>query len=216
MTEAAGASVHASAVLVGNRAVLIRGPSGAGKSRLAFDLILAGRSGQLPKAVLVGDDRVHLDTAGGEIAVRPARELAGLIEIRGLGIRRCEFAGAAIVGLVVDLGAADAERLPPPETLITRIFGVEIPRIPVPAGYATPVGCRRPDDNWEFDFKPTFCRLSEGIGNIRGHYRDRKDRQGSSQTVKFRESRGSLARGSDGQSGACSCGAPKAPARSFR
>ena len=36
-------SVHASAVLVGNRAVLIRGPSGAGKSRLAFDLILAGR-----------------------------------------------------------------------------------------------------------------------------------------------------------------------------
>ena len=99
MTEAASASVHASAVLVGNRAVLIRGPSGAGKSRLAFDLILAGRSGQIPKAVLVGDDRVHLDTAGGEIVVRPARELAGLIEIRGLGIRRCEFAGAAIVRL---------------------------------------------------------------------------------------------------------------------
>ena len=62
MTER-GASVHASAVLVGNRAVLIRGPSGAGKSRLAFDLILAGRSGQIPTAVLVGDDRVHLDTA---------------------------------------------------------------------------------------------------------------------------------------------------------
>jgi len=136
MTEVASASVHASAVLVANRAVLIRGASGAGKSRLAFDLILAGRSGQLPKAVLVGDDRVHLDTAYGEIVVRPARELAGLIEIRGLGIRRCEFAGAAIVGLVVDLGAADAERLPPPETLTTRIFGVEIPRIPVAAGYA--------------------------------------------------------------------------------
>ena len=46
--QAAGAmtnpSVHASAVLVGDRAVLIRGPSGSGKSRLAFDLILAGRS----------------------------------------------------------------------------------------------------------------------------------------------------------------------------
>ena len=136
MTEAASASVHASAVLVGNRAVLIRGPSGAGKSRLAFDLILAGRSGQVPKAVLVGDDRVHLDTAGGEIVVRPARELAGLIEIRGLGIRRCEFAGAAIVGLVVDLGAADAERLPPPETFLAHIFGVKIPRIPVGEGYA--------------------------------------------------------------------------------
>ena len=61
MTTPASASVHASAVLVGNRAVLIRGPSGAGKSRLAFDLILAGRAGQIAPAVLVGDDRVHLD-----------------------------------------------------------------------------------------------------------------------------------------------------------
>ncbi len=86
-----GASVHASAVLVGDRAVLIRGPSGAGKSRLAFDLILAGRAGQLPPAVLVGDDRVHLDTVAGQLWVRPARELAGLIEVRGLGIRHCDF-----------------------------------------------------------------------------------------------------------------------------
>ena len=61
MTDAAGASVHASAVLVGDRAVLIRGPSGAGKSRLAFDLILAGRAGQIAPAVLIGDDRVHLE-----------------------------------------------------------------------------------------------------------------------------------------------------------
>ena len=87
-----GASVHASAVLVGDRAVLIRGPSGAGKSRLAFELILAGRAGQLPPAVLVGDDRVHLDTVAGQLWVRPVRELAGLIEIRGLGVRRCDFA----------------------------------------------------------------------------------------------------------------------------
>jgi HPr kinase/phosphorylase len=124
-------SVHASAVLVGNRAVLIRGPSGAGKSRLAFDLILAGRSGQLPPAVLVGDDRVYLDTAGKQLWVRPVRELAGLIEIRGLGIRRCAFAPEAVVGLVVDLAAADAERLPPPDALKISINGVWIPRIPV-------------------------------------------------------------------------------------
>jgi HPr kinase/phosphorylase len=132
----ASPSVHASAVLVGNRAVLIRGPSGAGKSRLAFDLILAGRSGQIPRAVLVGDDRVHLDTVEGQLLVRPAPELAGLIEIRGLGIRCCEHADAAIVGLVVDLSAPDAERLPPPETLLTRVSSIEIPRIPVAAGYA--------------------------------------------------------------------------------
>ena len=136
MTKSAGASVHASAVLVGDRAVLIRGPSGAGKSRLAFDLILAGRAGQISKAVLVGDDRVHLDTCRGQIVVRPVRELAGLIEIRGLGIRRCDFADEAVVGLVVDLCAADGERLPTPKALLTQILGIEIPRIPVGAGFA--------------------------------------------------------------------------------
>jgi serine kinase of HPr protein (carbohydrate metabolism regulator) len=129
-------SIHASAVKVGNLAVLIRGPSGAGKSRLAFDLITAGRSGVVESAVLVGDDRVHLATVGHEIVVRPAGMLAGLIEIRGLGIRRCDFVEHATVGLVVDLDAADAERLPEPESLKTSIFGVEIPRIPVGRGYS--------------------------------------------------------------------------------
>jgi HPr kinase/phosphorylase len=135
MTEG-GASVHASAVRVGNRAVLIRGASGAGKSRLAFDLILAGRAGQIGTAVLVGDDRVHLTVRQGQLVVHPARELAGLIEIRGLGIRRCDFVGEAVVGLVVDLAAADAERLPPPEALQTQISGIKVPRIPVGIGFA--------------------------------------------------------------------------------
>lgn len=127
--------MHASAVLVGQRAVLIRGPSGAGKSRLAFELILAGRAGQFPSAVLVGDDRVHLDTVAGQLWVRPAPELTGLIEVRGLGIRRCDFAGEAVVGLVVDLAAPDAERLPPPEALSIQLNGVILPRIPVAAGF---------------------------------------------------------------------------------
>lgn len=128
-------SVHASAVRVGDRAVLIRGPSGAGKSRLAFNLILAGRAGQLPPAILVGDDRVHLDTVGEELWVRPAPELAGLIEIRGLGIRRCDFVNEAMVGLVVDLAASDAERLPPAEALTVRFNGVSLPRIPIGTAY---------------------------------------------------------------------------------
>src|SRR5215510_10190697 len=131
-----GPSVHATAVKVGHLAVLIRGPSGSGKSRLAFDLIMAGRAGVVERAVLVGDDRVHLATVGNEIEVRPAPVLAGLIEIRGLGIRRCDFVEHATVGLVVDLGADDADRLPAPESLFTRISGVKIPRIPVGAGFS--------------------------------------------------------------------------------
>jgi len=136
MTDAGAASVHASAVLVDHRAVLIRGPSGAGKSRLAFELILAGRSGQIAPAMLVGDDRVHLFASEGQVVVRPAPQLAGLIEIRGLGIRRCSFAEQAVVGLVVDLTAADAQRLPAPEALQTVICGVMIPRIPVGPGFS--------------------------------------------------------------------------------
>ena len=128
-------TVHASAVLVGDRAVLIRGPSGSGKSRLAFDLILAGRAGQIPAATLVGDDRIFLEAAQGQLIVRPARELAGLIEIRGLGIRRCDFAEQAVVGLVVDLSAADAERMPAPGALFASIDGVIIPRIPVDSAF---------------------------------------------------------------------------------
>ena len=129
-------SVHASAVRVGDRAVLIRGPSGAGKSRLALDLVLAGHAGQVPAAILVGDDRVHLDTVAGQLWVRPASELTGLIEVRGLGIRRCDYVTEAVVGLVVDLAAPDAERLPPPEALSIELNGVVLPRIPVGIGHA--------------------------------------------------------------------------------
>ncbi len=136
MSAMTSATVHASAVLVGDHAVLIRGPSGSGKSRLAFDLILAGRAGQIAPAILVGDDRVHLRRHTGVLVVSPAPALAGLIEIRGLGIRRCPFVGEAPLGLVVDLNATDGERLPSPEALNSKIEGIFIPRIPVRQGFS--------------------------------------------------------------------------------
>jgi serine kinase of HPr protein (carbohydrate metabolism regulator) len=129
-------TVHASAVRVGGEAVLIRGPSGAGKSRLAFELILAGRAGQIAPAELIGDDRVHLAAEDGRLMVRPAAELAGLIEIRGLGIRRCDYAREAPVGLVVDLAAADAARLPEGAAVKIVLCGIQLPRIPVGSGLA--------------------------------------------------------------------------------
>jgi serine kinase of HPr protein (carbohydrate metabolism regulator) len=129
-------SIHASAVRVGDHGILIRGPSGAGKSRLAFDLILAGYAGQLPAAVLVGDDRVYLANRDGHLVVRPAPELAGLIEIRGLGIRRCDHVPEATVSLIVDLAAADGARLPELESLSTTLFGVVLRRIPVLNGFS--------------------------------------------------------------------------------
>jgi serine kinase of HPr protein (carbohydrate metabolism regulator) len=133
---AATATVHASAVLVGARAVLIRGPSGAGKSRLALDLIAAAQAGLLRFARLVADDRLHLDSAGGRLLARPAEALAGLIEVRGVGLRRLAHEPRAVVGWVVDLAAADAARLPAPAQGRVEIAGIVLPRLAVAAGAA--------------------------------------------------------------------------------
>jgi len=128
-------TIHASAVLVGAKAVLIRGPAGAGKSRLAWDLIEAGRQGVLPFARLVGDDRIHIEPHHGRLLVKPAPVLAGLLEIRGLGIRRVPHEPVAAVGLLVDLAAEDAARLPDPEALETELGGITLPRLPVSTGH---------------------------------------------------------------------------------
>jgi HPr kinase/phosphorylase len=127
-------TIHASAVLVGAKAVLIRGPSGAGKSRLAWALLEAGRTGALPFTRLVADDRAAVEACNGRLLVRPAPALAGLIELRGLGIRKTAYEPLAVVGLAIDLAAADAARLPPPEAGETTISSVKLPRLAVPAG----------------------------------------------------------------------------------
>jgi serine kinase of HPr protein (carbohydrate metabolism regulator) len=123
-------TIHASAALFGAHAVLIRGPSGSGKSQLAWQLINAALT-QFPFARLVGDDRVFVEPHHGRLIVRPAPELAGLLEIRGAGIRRLPYEPLAVVALVVDLAAADADRLPPREALATEILGITLPRLPV-------------------------------------------------------------------------------------
>jgi HPr kinase/phosphorylase len=128
-------TIHASAVLVGPRAILICGPSGSGKSRLAFDLISAA-GGPVRFARLVADDRAELEVAGGRLLVRPAPALAGLIEVRGLGIRRLPYEPVAVVGLVVDLAAADVQRLPGPKQVRVTIDGVSLARVAVAHGEA--------------------------------------------------------------------------------
>lgn len=126
-------TIHASAVLVGATAVLIRGPSGSGKSSLAYRLIQAAAQGVLPFARLVADDRALIEAHHGRLLVRPAPALAGLIEIRGLGIRAIPHEDMAVIGLVVDLAAADAARLPAQHSENTEISGITLPRLAVAA-----------------------------------------------------------------------------------
>jgi serine kinase of HPr protein (carbohydrate metabolism regulator) len=126
------ATIHASAVLIGAHAVLIRGPSGAGKSRLAWELISAAPA-HLPFARFVADDRALVAAQHDRLLVRPAPELAGLLEVRGFGIRRLAYEPVAVVGLVVDLAASDADRLPAREALSATIAGITLPRLAVAA-----------------------------------------------------------------------------------
>jgi HPr kinase/phosphorylase len=134
----AAPTIHASAVLVGPKAVLIRGPSGSGKSRLAWDLLQAatqiGGLGALPFARLVVDDRAIVETHAGQLLVRPAPALAGIIEVYGLGIRLMAFEPVAVVGLVVDLAAEDAGRIPASKAENVAVFGIFLPRLAVAAG----------------------------------------------------------------------------------
>jgi serine kinase of HPr protein (carbohydrate metabolism regulator) len=120
-------TIHATAVLTGATALLIRGEPGSGKSRLALRLIQT-----LPFARLVGDDRVHLEARNGRLLARPADTLAGLLEVRGLGVQKVPYETLAVIGQVLDFEPA-AERLPEPDGQKTVIFGVTLPRIALPA-----------------------------------------------------------------------------------
>ena len=108
--------LHATAVAIDGQAVLLRGPSGSGKSDLALRLIDAG-------ARLVADDQSELSRRGDVLIVRAPAPIAGLIEVRGLGILRLDALGEAPVVLIAELVPADRiERMPPRRT--ARILGL--------------------------------------------------------------------------------------------
>jgi serine kinase of HPr protein (carbohydrate metabolism regulator) len=113
--------VHASAIAMDGRAVLLRGPSGAGKSDLALRLIDGG-------ARLVADDQVELRRAGERVLITAPAAIAGLIEIRGLGIVRLEALAEATLALLVDLvPSAEVDRFP--ESRCGDVLGLAFPSI---------------------------------------------------------------------------------------
>jgi len=114
--------VHGTAIDIGGQGVLLRGPSGAGKSDLALRLIEAG-------ARLVSDDQTRLSRDGeGPVMMTAPETIAGLIEVRGLGLLRMVVCDASPLRLLIDLVPPDqVERMPPPET--ESILGHPIPRL---------------------------------------------------------------------------------------
>lgn len=122
-------TIHAGAVALGEEGVLIRGAPGAGKSAFARALLERWRAaGEF--AALVADDRTALAAANGRLLARAPAVLAGLIEIRGLGIVPVPAIEAVRVTIVCDLVAAP-ERLPEPgETAV--LCGISLPRLAFP------------------------------------------------------------------------------------
>lgn len=123
-------NIHATAILLAGKGVLIRGPSGSGKSLLALYLldIFASRGRD---AVLVSDDRVELESDGETILLHTPATIAGLIELRGHGIVSRPYQSGKRLDLVVDLVPA-LERMPEDNDFRTTLSGVEIARCPVP------------------------------------------------------------------------------------
>lgn len=104
MTMLSSELLHASCVAIGERAVLIEGPSGAGKSDLALRLIDRG-------AILVSDDYTLVKRAKSGLTAHAAPNIAGKIEVRGIGIVEFDHREGVPVALIVSLDGAP-ERLP--------------------------------------------------------------------------------------------------------
>ena len=119
-----GGSVHASTVAIDGRAVLITGPSGSGKSDLALRLIDRG-------FVLVSDDRTIVRRDGDRLLASAPPQIAGKLEIRGIGIIEMEAASDVPIALIVEL-TGDIQRLPE-DSRERPILGVALPLVTIDA-----------------------------------------------------------------------------------
>jgi len=117
-------TVHASTVATDGRAVLIMGPSGSGKSDLALRLLDRG-------FVLVSDDQTVVKRDGNRLVASPPPNIAGKLEIRGIGIVEMDALTDQPVALIVEL-TSEIQRLPD-DNRERPILGVSLPLVSIDA-----------------------------------------------------------------------------------
>jgi serine kinase of HPr protein (carbohydrate metabolism regulator) len=102
-------NIHGTALLAGDRGILIIGSSGAGKTTLALALIdhfsLHGKFSRL-----VSDDQLFVEGRAGKLVAHAPSTIAGLIEVPGLGPCAVPHEPAAIIDLCIRLAPATGVR----------------------------------------------------------------------------------------------------------
>lgn len=119
-----GESIHATTVAIDSRAVLITGPSGSGKSDLALRLLDRG-------FILVSDDQTLVRREGDRLLASPPLQIAGKLEVRGIGIVEMETVSDIPVALLVEL-TSDIPRLPDDSRELS-ILGICVPLVTIDA-----------------------------------------------------------------------------------
>ena len=113
---------QATCVAIKGRAILIEGPPGSGKSSLALALIDRD-------AVLVGDDGVSLIARGGRLYASPPPNIAGLLEVRNLGLVQFSVQSEVPVALVLRLDPAAERFIEVPEQRDLNGIGLPLVRL---------------------------------------------------------------------------------------
>ena len=126
-------TVHGTCVAIRESGILIRGPSGSGKSTLGRQLVGEAQAAGL-FAAHVADDRTRLEAQHGRLVARPHPDIAGRLEVRGLGILVVPYEPAAIIHLVVDLSSEEPPRFPQEAEGATTLCGIAVPRLHVRSG----------------------------------------------------------------------------------
>jgi serine kinase of HPr protein (carbohydrate metabolism regulator) len=122
-------TIHASCVAIDGHAILICGVSGAGKSDLALRLLDRG-------AALISDDYTILKRQGAGLSASAPANIAGFIEVRGVGIVEwpCIAEAPVVLGIRLDV---PPERLPPDPPPNRTILGIAVPFLAIDGLHAS-------------------------------------------------------------------------------